>query len=72
MLDLAGLAWFVKRAGRVRPTDFLDFDEGKRLEFVGALWGDGTGLRLAADGTLCLCAGGHAAAPLRRAGTQAG
>ncbi len=39
MLSVAGLAWFAKRAGRVRPMDFIELDEDQRLEFVGCLHG---------------------------------
>ena len=35
MLSSAGLAWFAKRAGRVRPMDFLERDGSRYLEFVG-------------------------------------
>lgn len=34
MLQCAGLAWFVKRAARVRPMDFIELDTDCRLEFV--------------------------------------
>ncbi len=39
MLSAAGLEWFAKRAGRVRPMDFLELDDGQRLEFVRRLDG---------------------------------
>lgn len=63
MLDTAGLVWFAKRAGRVRPIDFLELDSERRLEFVGAVRKGSTGLRFTADGALRIDGASAALAP---------
>lgn len=41
MLELAGLNYFEKNAAHVRPTDFVELDYGRALEFVRKM-GDGS------------------------------
>ena len=45
LLRLAGLTYFHKDPFHVRPTDFVEWDDQGRLEFVAEYAWDGRGLR---------------------------